>query len=835
MRIRLYLIPILISSARAETPVVQFVNLHCIECHDEETKKGDLDLTGFSFDPADPAPFSVWVKVHDRVSAGEMPPPKKKQPEAQARTDVSRALSDALVTADQARIARDGRATRRRLNRYEYENTLRDLLSLPWLEVKDFLPEDSEAYGFNKIGDALDVSYVQMARYLQAGEYTLREAMAPQVQQPERVQRRFYAWDQGAMAGKIDLGGPKVRRTFPILDWELQQEMVNKGRVIPRSTVDEAERKREAIVALVSSYEPSELRYNNFKAPVAGRYRLTFSGYSVWMSKDYKTVSKAKRYEPITIYSEMKPRKIRRLGGFDFNAAPTVCTLEVDLLAGESIQPDAARLHRSRPPHHKNPDETSEGMPGVAFQWMEVEGPLIDTWPPVGHRLLFGDLPLQDKQGRVVVEGAIDTDAPRLLKEFMTAAYREPVKDAEVERFLKLVRGAGASGHDFTDSMLAGYTAVLSSPDFLYLEEKPGRLTGTALANRLAYFLWNSPPDAKLRALGQAGELTKSAVIIAQAERLLNDPRSERFVQAFLDYWLELRKISGTAPDAELYPDYQLDDWLVESMTEETRLFFAELIKRNLGVRHLVDSDFAMLNERLGWHYAIPGVHGFALKRVALNDQNNRTGRGGLLTQASVLKVTANGTTTSPVLRGTWILNRILGTPPAPPPPSVGAIEPDTRGATTVREQLEKHRSVESCNACHQHIDPPGFALESYDVMGGWRDRYRSLGEGTPVKGIGHNGLYYGFKIAKPVDASGVFADGTAFKDIHELKKHLAANEAQLARNLAQQLIVYATGAPIGFSDRSVVSDIVEKSRNEGYGIRKLIHRVIQSELFLSK
>src|SRR5258706_9059330 len=227
-----------------------------------------------------------------------------------------------------------------------------------------------------------------------------------------------------------------------------------------------------------------------------------------------------------------------------------------------------------------------------------------------------------------------------------------------------------------------------------------------------------------------------------------NEPKSRRFVEAFLDYWLDFRKILATAPDANLYGDYYLDDLLSESALEETRLFFTELLRDDLPARNIVASDFAMLNERLAAHYGLPQVQGVALRRVPLPKDS---ARGGLMTQAAVLKVTANGTTTSPVLRGAWIMERILGQKPPPPPPSVPAIEPDIRGAVTIRQQLDKHRSLETCSACHAKIDPAGFALENFDVMGGWRDRYRSEGEGTPEKGIGKSGQKLAFHVSQPV------------------------------------------------------------------------------------
>jgi hypothetical protein len=423
-------------------------------------------------------------------------------------------------------------------------------------------------------------------------------------------------------------------------------------------------------------------------------------------------------------------------------------------------------------------------------------------------------------------------DAERLLREFVRQAYRRPDGEKEVKRFLPVIEGALKKGNGFTDAMIAGYTAVLCSPDFICLEEKPGRLDDYALASRLAFFLWNSAPDDELRALAARGQLRDLDVLRAQTERLLNDPKSRQFVDAFLDYWLDLRKIVATAPDSELYPDYYLDDLLSESALEETERFFAELLRGDLPARNVVASDFAMLNERLAAHYSLPPVEGVALRRVSLPEESPR---GGLMTQASILKVTANGTTTSPVLRGAWIMERILGKPPPPPPPSVPAVEPDIRGAVTIRQQLDKHRNQATCAACHAKIDPAGFALENFDVMGGWRDRYRAQGDGVPEKGLGKNGQKFAFHAAQPVDASGELPDGRPFHDIREFKRLLLDDEKQLARNLARQLTVYATGAPIRFGDRAEIEHILQRASSSHYGVRSLVHEIVASDLFREK
>ena len=878
----LLFLPALLPAAdmRPAPPNRAFLERNCIDCHDTAQHKGDLDLETLAFDLQNPKAFSIWVKVHDRIAQGEMPPKEEPRPDAKEMRAFLDGLAAPLTAADRARAEAEGRATWRRLNRYEYENTLRDLLHAPWLNVRDMLPEDGEAFRFNKVGEALHMSHVQAARYVATAEHALRRVMAPQIERPPTTVERYYTREQRDFVGRIGLRGPRYRMVWPVDGNELRLDLLDRGTTSPMTVgaADPAKRETEAMAVVISTYQPTLLQWTNFRAPISGRYRLRFSAYSLWMARDFKSTSVGRRSEPISIYALTPPRTLRKLGSFDVTPNDTTPKeMTVWLVAGEGLRPDAARLHRQWPPDHKNPDEVEDGMPAVAFRWAEVEGPLLDEWPTAGHRAIFANAKLKQTEapapaaasarsgargttpgttgttpgrsgrgrgnmptgpaprGAVTVEAVSSSpeqDAVPLLRDFLARAYRRPITPEDEAPFLKITRGALKSGHSFNDAMIAGYAAILSSPGFLYFQEMPGPLDGHALASRLSYFLWNSPPDDELRRLAASGELPRSDVLRAQTDRMLADPKARRFVDAFVDYWLDVRHVSATAPDATLYPDYQLDDLLVESMVDETQLFFAELLRRNLPARNIVASDFAMLNERLAKHYDIAGVEGVALRPVKLPTDSMR---GGLLTQATVLKVTANGTTTSPVVRGAWILERILGLPPPPPPPTVPAVEPDTRGATTIRAQLAKHREEKSCAACHAKIDPAGFALENFDVMGAWRERYRSLGEGEPVIGIGHNSQRFTFKLAQPVDSSGELADGRAFHDVRDLKRHLLSAEEQIARNLLQQLLIFATGAPARFSDRPKIEAILARQRGEGYGVRSLVHELVQSEMFRSK
>ena len=850
-------------------PLGPFLENNCVECHDADTHKGGLNLDALAFQPDDLASFAEWVKVHDRVRDREMPPKKEKQP-APAETDAFlKALAGPLIAADRKRAASEGRATWRRMNRYEYENTVRDLLGAPWLPIKEMLPEDGEAFRFNKVGGALDVSHVQMSQYLAAADYALREVLGKQIAKPEKKVVRYYAREMSSFTRRVKFtpfNKSAERATFPIIGTAQADIPALEGTGPMTVGKDDPERReQEAMGVVASCYEPIEISFSSFRAPMSGHYKLRFNAFSFWAAPESPqkwwhpsraNLSAGRTREPVCISSETPPRLMRKLGAFDVTPEPGVHEMDVWLLAGETIRPDAARLFRSRPPSYHNPLAEKDGQPGVAYRWMEVEGPIIEAWPTAGQRLLAGDLPLKKAgKGVEITPRDASADAARLLRDFMERAYRQPVETPDVQRFAALIQKALASGSTFTDAMIAGYSAVLCSPAFVCLEEKPGRLADHALAARLSYFLWNSAPDQTLRDAVARGELRDPAKLRGQAERMLADPRSRHFVDAFLDYWLDLRKADATSPDAGLYPDYYLDDLLVESATEETQRFFAELLRGDLPSRDIVASDFAMINERLAAHYGMPTdakvtdhtsesdgsaatgpkaplVEGVAIRRVTLPPDSPR---GGLMTQASILKVTANGTTTSPVLRGAWIMERILGKRPPPQPANIPNIDPDTRGATTIREQLDKHRSQASCAACHAKIDPAGFALENFDVLGGWRDRYRALGDGEKEKGIGKNGQPFAFHLGPPVDPSGTLPDGRKFDGIRSLKGLLLADERQIARNLAQQLLVFATGAPARFGDRAELEQILDRAQPRHYGVRSIIHEIVQSNLFQTK
>ncbi|MBS1830357.1 MAG: DUF1592 domain-containing protein [Acidobacteria bacterium] len=810
-----------------ETPaaVKGFLGTHCVGCHKGAKAAAGIDLDALRFALDDTHVFGQWVRVHDAVRSGMMP--LKAQLADGDRAAFLKAVRGPLLAREKQRVATEGRSVLRRLNRYEYENTLRDLLGAPWLQLKDMLPEDGILARFNKSGQALDVSHVQMARYMETAEQALRWALA--AGQAEERTQRYYAREQKRMINRMKyspFNRSPERATIPILGFEAQPEVIAEKAPMTVGAANPAVRELEGFATPASTYVGNEYHFDQFSAPVGGRYKLRFHAYSLWLETvqdpegqknrprwwrpSRQRTSKGRTKEPLTIYAYNKANEKRLLGSFDVTPEPGVHEMDVYLQPGEMILPDASRLFRSRPGWVGSPDASAEGMPGVAYRWMEVTG-------PVAPAMRFS-LP----------SSASGVDAA--LRGFLARAYRRPVTEAEVARYRGIVDARMSGG--VQEAMIAGYVAALCSPAFLYMEEAPGALNGYALASRLSYFLWNGAPDAELRRLAASGALRRPEVLRAQTERLLNDGRSRDFLHAFLDYWLDLRRLGDTTPDQILYPEYYLDDLLTESALQETQLFFEELVRKNLPVGNLVGADFTMVNFHLAKHYGLPPVDGVAMRRVALPAYGVR---GGLLTQASVLKITANGTTTSPVVRGAWIMERILGEPPPPPPPGVPAVEPDTRGATTIRQQLDKHRAIASCAACHNKIDPAGFALENFDIFGAWRARYRSTEEGEPVKGIGKNGHAFTFRLSQPVDAAGKLESGAQFQNVMELKRLLLADERKLARNMVHQWVAYATGAPVAFGDREEVDRILNAAQKDRYGMRTLIHEIVQSRLFREK
>ena len=866
-------LPVLISSILsvspllpAESPPESFFETHCYDCHDSETKKGKFDLSSLPRDFAEPAQFAQWVKVFDRIESGEMPPKKKERPPAEQKLAAMTWLKSALIVGENERLAGEERTGIRRLTRVEYEHTVRDLLDMPGITLKSELPADGSAHGFDTNSDALDISHVNLAKYIEAADHILDLAIATQPTAPKVQKRRISLANRGGFVAHIIMNGDGVllkdKRPDPEFPPASEHRHIDQGAHERMGSF-----RNGASVGLFRHEDESVSPYFIEHVTIyPGRYRVRTSLWSFQWDKGVVLPSRgteAARLSVVQLTGDGRggqhPSYV--LGYYD---APSLETQEHELTTwlnhNELIGFNTASLAPVANYNRKGRALAFTG-PGIAVDWLEIEGPLHQVWPPVSHQVLFGNLPLaefkpaehpaQHPPQRIKVRqlGAGQNrpdpdpgmwtvqseqplaDADRLLASFLPKAFRRPVSEEIRKSYLAQIEKRLAVGDCFESALRWAYRTALCSPDFLYHAEPAGSLDDYALASRISYFLWGALPDEQLTKLAERGELRKPEVLHREVERLLSDPKSNRFVTDFLGQWLKLYKIAATDPDKKLYPEFST--YLQNSMVAETEAFFRELLDKNLDASHLIDSDFAMLNEKLAVHYGIEGVSGSGIRRVNLPADNPR---GGFLTQGAILKITANGTTTSPVPRGAFVLDRLLGTPPDPPPPNVPAVEPDVQGATTIRELLDKHRADTACAGCHAKLDPPGFALESFDVIGGYRERYRSLGAGDPAeRGSIDPFIGIGFKLGPAVDPSGRTPDGGQFNGVVELQRLLCKNSTPLLRNFARQLSIYSTGRELSFRDRDQITAIVNATEKKGGGLRTLIHELVQSPLLQSR
>ncbi len=764
---------------------------HCVECHSGDKPKGKLRLDNLTLDLADAAARDHWAAVVERLESGEMPPKDKPRPPAKEVEALTGWLTPRVSAAETAARTAQGRVVLRRLNRVEYENTVCDLLGIK-VNLKDQLPEDGSADGFDNAGAAHHTSSFLMEKYLEAAETALNMAITNRPKPPPSVAKRY-----------------SMKDMHPVKS----------------STEDVYRFLQDGEVVCFCSSEWHNVWVSEFYPSNAGSYRFRIS------ASGFQSLDKPLTFRVTQTGSALMGKN--GLVGY-FDAPPDKPTIF------EFVRHMEPRTTISMLPYGLQGANTVKQTggedwngPGLAIQYAEIEGPLNEIWPPASHRSIFGEMPQKtakpDNYGERV-EVASDqplVDAERILKTFTRRAFRRTVTAEDVAPFVAIVQAKLDGGYTFELAIRAALKGVLISPEFLFLRELPGKLDDFALASRLSYFFWSTMPDDELFTLAEEKKLGQPDVLRQQVERLLTDPKAVALTENFVGQWMGLRDIDATEPSHIVYPEF--DHLLKVSMIRETELFFEEVLKNDLSLTNFVASEFTMLNGRLAKHYGIPGVDGWEFHKTVLPPNSHR---GGMITMASVLKVTSNGTTTSPVMRGAWVLNRILGTPPPPPPDNVSAIDPDIRGATTIREQLAKHRSVESCGICHRKIDPPGFALESFDCIGGWRDNYRVTGNGEAVYVDGRHMPYHK---GKKVDPSDVTEDGQPFQNIDEFRQLLLRDKDQLARALTTKLLTYSTGGAPTKADRPEIEAIVARIRDKGYGLRTLVHEIVQSGIFRNK
>jgi len=781
----------------------KLIETSCLNCHDANTESS-LDLTSLKTDFEDDETFRKWVHVFDRIQRGEMPPAPATQPNEADKQAALSSLKNHLQRVNLEEQQTDGRVPSRRLTRTEYEHTLHDLLGIGG-DLSKYLPPENESAAFDVIAANQEMSNVHVRGLLKAADLALDEAIQLG-SKPKKGQ-----WE-------IDYFNSKY-----IQMW-VNRPVRRGGGTIFKTDHDVVTFRGENFVFR------SDL--SGFKPPVAGQYRITVKA-AAYQPRSSITVS-LKRQNDAQGESELFAAW--DLVGEDYRDVSATKYLRPDdyiYVSADELEPapDGSIIYNSQP-------ASEFGGEGVRIRQVTVEGPLETTWPPERTQKLFPGL-----EWKYNVVGALMGRAfyPKLTRSksehlrtivsaFAEKAFCRKVNDDEIGKLVSLAKPSLEAGRDFVECVRIPLRAILVSPELLFQKGPAGKLDDIALASRLSYFLWRSPPDQELQQIAHAGQLSDRETLSAEVDRMLDHPKCDRFVHEFLGQWLELNRIDATTPDTYLYPEY--DDVLRRAMLAQTHEFFAHLISEDLSVGNLIDSDFTFLNRKLAEHYGIEDVEGEDVRKVIL-DANSV--RGGILTHASIAKITANGTVTTPVKRGNFVLTNLLGLPPNPPPPGVGSIEPDTRGATTIRETLEKHQSVEACAVCHRKIDPPGFALECFDPVGNFRVRYRnSMGiKREPTAGL--RLLHREYKLGLSVDASGMTADGVKFDGIRAFKAHLRKSAEQVARNVLSRLIEFSTGGEIEFADRDEVERILLATKDDSYPLRSLIHHVVASRLFTNR
>jgi hypothetical protein len=737
--------PVAAAKTSYERDVAPLVKKYCAECHGAGTQIAGLNVLAFPSEASVVKGRAVWEKIAQNLQSRHMPPAARPQPTQAERDRLTGWIHGRLAEAD-CGLRDPGRVTMRRLNRAEYNNTVRDLLGVDFHPADDF-PSDDVGYGFDNIGDVLTMSPILMEKYLAAAEKIAGKAIVT----PDPPMARFEA-------ERIpETGGDGVVNSFYRL-------LVSNGEV-----------------------------WVDYTFPRDGEYLL-----------QARVFGQQAGTEPAKMAFRLDGKDLQAVDVPETEDAPKVYERREKLQAGKH-RFSIAFLNDFYDPKSRDPKNKDRNL-GVDY--LEVVGPL-DAAPaelPESHRRLFISQPAPATK---------DERARKILQSFARRAYRRPVSAEEVERLVRVTRLAEKEGESFERGIQLGVEAALVSPQFLFrveLDPAPNNpqakrpLNDYELASRLSYFLWSSMPDDALFSLAEKGQLRKPEVLEAQAKRMLRDPKARALVENFGDQWLTLRNLQNVNPDPSRFPDFNND--LRAAMLKETELFFESIVKEDRSVLDFLDGKYTFLNERLAKHYGIDWVKGDHFRRVVLTGDQ----RAGILTQASILTVTSNPTRTSPVKRGKWVLEQILGTPPPPPPPNVPELKEgkDAMLTGTLRQRMEQHRKDPGCASCHSRMDPIGFGLENFDGVGAWRTKEGDL----------------------PLDASGTLPDGKSFQGPLQLITILKEQKQQFVRSLTEKMLTYALGRGVEHYDRCNLDRMASVAATKGYRFSALVTEIVKSEPF---
>lgn len=828
-----------------EQQVQPFVENHCALCHNSQLKTAGVVLDAYPDGASAAADAPLWLRVKKMLGQGLMPPQGQPRPPREGVLAVLAWIDGNTVEPDRSKLD-PGRVTARRLNRAEYNNTVRDLLAIEFRPADDF-PVDDTGYGFDNIGDVLSISPVLMEKYMAAAEKISRRAILTDRSVQPTVVR--YSAPRGpgetaqiGSAAKIPYspeGRLRVRARFPATgDYELRLRYSDRRRLPPRrpawnARVPELIEKLSAVDAETIDMALLGKRLG-VRRQDAFRFLRRFGAVKKggsWMVERAHLIAKLHEYEQWLKENPEPPPPppppaLPVVFGFDGETlatyladrdpktrGPSTIAKRIEagehLIHAEILNADGERWNpNSRDWNEYRVATTAPAKRMIFVDSVEIRGPYnAEPAPlPASHRRIM----TCDPEGKNFDAAC----AEKILGPLLRFAFRRPVEDEILARYVAFARMAVEDSESFARGIQLALKAILVSPRFLFRIERDPDPTDPAavhpigdyeLASRLSYFLWSSMPDDELLGAAGRGELRTAEGRESQVRRMIRDEKSRALVENFVGQWLELRNLAIAKPDPETFPEF--DDELRAAMIRETELFFGAIVREERSILEFINADYTYLNERLAKHYGIEGVEGPGFRKVKLSGEQ----RGGVLTQASVLTVSSYPTRTSPVLRGRWVLDNLLGEPPPDPPANVPPLNEQAVGsAASLREELERHRADPTCAVCHDKMDPLGFGLENYNAIGAWRTM---------------DGKF-------PIDSSGVLPGGERFSGPAELKEILYNEGDRFVRNLTAKMLTYALGRGLESYDDPAVEKIQEKLRRNRFRFSSLVLGVVESAPF---
>ncbi|MCM8536957.1 MAG: DUF1592 domain-containing protein [Lentisphaeraceae bacterium] len=806
-----------------------FLDKHCFSCHGPKKKKGKLRLDTLHSSVIEGSASEVWIEVINSLSLGEMPPEDEPQPKVEELEEVMGWITGELKKARRHLQSSGGRVLMRRLNRQEYTRTIEDLFQMNFVNGQGpmaLLSPDGKIDGFTKMSKALMLDPSLMSNYYELGKTIAAKAIQTAQPKIQSEKRRFEVENTAQSRGIAYI---TKRRSSGMMKngIKLYAEGLRTAGFLKHSAT-------KTMIPELGTYT-IRIKAGAFKGERGTPLFMKLKSGGLGDIKQWEVTASADNPQIYEVTVDIAPQGngelqlgfVNGTGFVEIERVVNELFAAVKKLSKEGKRLEAERA-RSRfvlegksagLAQRLNPKTyTLEKLPYIFVDWIEIEGPQKGQWPPKSMQTFF-------PSGYEKSEKDLKA-ATAILKKLLPRAFRRPIKPGELDVYLGLFQKQTTAGNKFDEALRVVISAVLCSPDFLYIFEpnetgKKRKLTSFEMASRMSYFLWSSMPDDKLFMAAAKGKLKSAGDLDKAVDSLLADSRSSRFYEGFVNEWLKIEEFDHFEPDKRTYKDYFKNEFIGigEDMKKEPVEFVRELIQKNLSMLNCIKSDWSMLNEKLAKFYGIKGVSGSEFRRVRIPKELNR---GGFITMAGFHKWGSDGNRTKPVERGKYVLDVLFNAPAPPPPPNAGEIEPNIKGKNlTVRDRLLQHQQIQSCAVCHKKIDPYGLGLENFNVIGKWRDLQD--GEG-----------FRGKKVPKVV-IQGKFPSGETYNNFEEYRDVLAGMKDRFARGLTEKMLTYALGRTIEPSDLGEIDDIVELVKKDNYSMRTLIKAIVKSEAFQSK